>query len=94
MGAVRLGEGCQRGRGRLQALVQSAVEPSLQGRVFTLMDSASVVVAPLSVWIAGVLFDLVGAQAWYVGGGLAAVLIGLAGFATPVILNLGVPQRG
>lgn len=77
--------------GPIQALVQTAVEPAMQGRVITLMDSTSTLIAPLSLSLAGPLFESLGPQAWYLGGGLAAVLIGLAGFATPAILNLGAP---
>lgn len=76
----------------IQALIQSAVEPSMQGRVFTLLESTSIAVSPISVWVAGHLFDALGPQAWYFAGGAAALLIGLAGFATPAILNMGAPQ--
>lgn len=78
----------------IQALIQRAVEPSMQGRVFTILESTSIAVSPASVWIAGHVFDLLGPQAWYVAGGVAALLIGLAGFTTPAILNLGAPQVG
>ncbi len=76
----------------IQALVQSAVEPAMQGHVFAILESTSIAVSPISVWVAGYLFDGLGPEAWYIAGGVAALLIGLAGFATPAILNLGVPQ--
>ncbi len=80
--------------GPIQALVQSAVEPAMQGRVITTLDSTSTVIAPLSTKIAGSVFESLGSQTWYTWGGVVAVLIGLAGFATPMILNLGARQPG
>ena len=77
--------------GPIKALVQSEVEPSMQGRVFTIMESVSTAISPLSLAVAGPIFDRWGPQAWYVWGGIAAVLIGLKGFITPSILNLGAP---
>jgi DHA3 family macrolide efflux protein-like MFS transporter len=78
--------------GPIQALVQSTVDPSMQGRVFTIMSSASTLISPLSLGIAGLLFDTLGPQVWYTWGGIAVVLIGFTGLATPTILNLGVPH--
>ena len=78
--------------GPIQALVQSTVDPSMQGRVFTIMSSASTLISPLSLGIAGPFFDALGPQVWYTWGGIASVLIGLTGLATPTILNLGAPQ--
>lgn len=78
--------------GPIQALVQSTVDPSMQGRIFTIMSSASTLISPLSLGIAGPLFDVQGPQVWYTWGGIAAVLIGLTGLSTPTILNLGAPQ--
>jgi MFS transporter, DHA3 family, macrolide efflux protein len=75
----------------IQALIQSTVTPSMQGRVITIMESSSLAVSPLSVWIAGLLFDAVGPTFWYVAGGLTAILIGAAGFTNPTILNLEAP---
>jgi hypothetical protein len=48
-------------------------------------------ISPLSLAVADPVFDHWGPQAWYVWGGIAAVLIGLKGFITPSILNLGAP---
>ncbi|MBN2007249.1 MAG: MFS transporter [Anaerolineae bacterium] len=75
----------------IQALVQKNVTPAMQGRVLSLFDSLSTAIAPLSVAIAGALFDSLGPQVWYVGAGLLAWLIGVKGFATPHVVNLGAP---
>jgi DHA3 family macrolide efflux protein-like MFS transporter len=79
--------------GPIQALVQSTVDPSMQGRVFTIMNSASTLISPISLGIAGPIFDSLGPLIWYQWGGVLAVVIGLVGFASPVILNLGTPEE-
>ncbi len=76
----------------IQALVQKAVEPTIQGRVLALFDSISTAISPLSVAIAGPLFDRLGPQAWYIGAGALALIVGSVGFAMPRVLNLGDPQ--
>jgi DHA3 family macrolide efflux protein-like MFS transporter len=76
----------------IQALVQKAVEPAMQGRVLTLFDSISTAISPLSLAVAGPVFDHLGSRVWYIGGGALAVLVGVAGFVTSRVLNLGAPQ--
>ncbi|MFN2286521.1 MAG: MFS transporter [Anaerolineae bacterium] len=76
----------------IQALVQKSVDPTMQGRVLSLLDSISTAIAPLSVAVAGPVFDSLGPQVWYVGAGVLALFIGLRGFASPRVLNLGAPQ--
>ena len=76
----------------IQALIQKTVEPNMQGRVLTLLDSVSTAASPLSLAIAGPLFDYMGPQVWYIGGGLLAILVGIIGFSKPIILSLGLVQ--
>ncbi len=75
----------------IQALVQKSVTPTMQGRVLALFDSLSTAIAPVSVALAGPVFDSLGPQVWYVGAGVLALLIGVKGFATSRVLNLGTP---
>jgi len=70
------------------ALVQSTVEPGMQGRVFSLMSSMAQGMAPLSLLLAGPLADLFGVRFWYLVGGGGMVLLGLAAFAVPAIMRL------
>lgn len=76
----------------IQALVQKSVAPTMQGRVLSLLDSISTAIAPLSVAIAGPVFDSLGPQVWYIGAGVLALCIGLRGFTSRRVLNLGAPQ--
>ncbi len=81
----------------IEALVQNSVEPSIQGRVFMLMQSASTITSPISLALAGLLSDTLSSQSWYIGAGILILLIGLIGFMSPSVLNLGalkqVPQQ-
>jgi len=70
------------------ALVQTAVEPGMQGRVFSLMSSMAQGMAPLSLLLAGPLADILGVQFWYLVGGGGMILLGLAALAVPSIMRL------
>lgn len=74
--------------GPLMAIMQSAVAPDMQGRVFTLLGSAAAAMMPLSLMVAGPLADAYGVRSWYVVGGLVAALVGAAAFFVPAIINV------
>jgi DHA3 family macrolide efflux protein-like MFS transporter len=74
--------------GPLFAIVQSVVLPEMQGRVFTLMGSASSAMTPLGLIIAGPLADHLGVQSWFIAGGIITALLGLGAFFIPTILNI------
>lgn len=74
--------------GPILAIMQAAVAPEMQGRVFTLIGSVSSAMAPIGLLIAGPVADALGVQSWYVIGGVVCALMGLAGFFIPAILTL------
>jgi DHA3 family macrolide efflux protein-like MFS transporter len=74
--------------GPVLAIIQASVEPDMQGRVFTLIQSISAGMAPLGLLIAGPMADTFGVRAWYLVGGAVTMLMGLAGFVIPSILNI------
>lgn len=74
--------------GPILALMQAIVEPDKQGRIFTLLGSASAAMSPLGLIIAGPVADAIGVQAWFVAGGLGMLLAGVAGFLMPALLNI------
>ena len=78
--------------GPIEALIQSTVDPFMQGRVFSIMKSASTIISPLSLAIAGIIFDTFGPFIWYRWGGILAVIIGILGFTKSRILNFGVQK--
>ena len=56
--------------GPFMAVMQTAVAPDMQGRVFSLIQSASLAMMPLSLLIAGPIADKLGVRVWYVAGGV------------------------
>ena len=66
--------------GPIRALMQAAVEPEMQGRVFTLVGSLASGLAPLGLMFAGPIADQVGVRGWYVIAGIVCAVAGLAGF--------------
>jgi DHA3 family macrolide efflux protein-like MFS transporter len=74
--------------GPLHAVLQAVVEPSMQGRVFTLVMSGAVAMTPLSLAVAGPLADRIGIQSWYVVAGAVCVVAGLLMRLNPAVRNI------
>ncbi len=73
----------------IQSLVQKTVEPAMQGRVLTLLDSVSTIISPVSLIVAGQVFDYLQPHIWYIASGILSFLIGMVGFTVPKVVNLG-----
>ena len=74
--------------GPLFAILQATVAPEMQGRVFSLIGALSSAMAPVGLAIGGPVADTFGVQSWYVLGGVACLLIGLACFFIPAVMQL------
>lgn len=74
--------------GPIMAVFQAKVTPDMQGRVFTLVGSATAAMMPLGLIVAGPLADIIGVRAWFLGGGLITALVGLVGFFIPTLMNI------
>ena len=74
--------------GPLFAVLQSSVRPEMQGRVFSLINSLATAMALLSLLVAGPISDGLGIRVWYWTGGSLCILMGLAGFFIPVVMNV------
>jgi DHA3 family macrolide efflux protein-like MFS transporter len=74
--------------GPIHAVVQAAVIPEMQGRVFTLMASVSAAMSPLGLAIAGPVADTMGVRTWFVMGGVVTALMGVIGFLIPQVVNV------
>ncbi len=74
--------------GPLFAVLQARVAPEMQGRVFTVIQSAATAMSPLSLAVAGPVADTLGVRVWYVAGGLVCALMGAAAFFVPAIVHL------
>ena len=74
--------------GPFMAVMQTAVAPDMQGRVFSLIQSASLAMMPLSLLLAGPIADKLGVRVWYVVGGILCIAIGALAFAVPAIMHV------
>lgn len=74
--------------GPFLAVIQSAVAPEVQGRVFTAIDSLAGLAAPLGMAIAGPVADAFGVQVWFLIGGIISLLMSIGLRMIPVVMNL------
>jgi DHA3 family macrolide efflux protein-like MFS transporter len=74
--------------GPLMAIMQSAVAPDMQGRVFSLLSAGAAAMMPLSLLVAGPISDRFGIRFWYLFGGVVCVLMTIAATFVPAIMNI------
>jgi DHA3 family macrolide efflux protein-like MFS transporter len=74
--------------GSLMAMFQAIVPPDIQGRVFTLMISATGITAPLGLAIAGPVGDAWGVHIWFILSGIVTVLMGLSQLFIPAVMQI------
>jgi DHA3 family macrolide efflux protein-like MFS transporter len=78
--------------GPLHAILQTTVEPAMQGRVFTLLISLSGGMAPIGLAIAGPLSDAYGVRTIYLGAGILCLAAGIAAVFIPDLLDFEAGQ--
>jgi DHA3 family macrolide efflux protein-like MFS transporter len=74
--------------GPLTAIFQTAIEPDMQGRVFSLISAGATAMMPLSLLVAGPISDWLGVRSWYLAGGGLCILVTLVAFSIPAIMNI------
>ncbi|HEX3051080.1 MAG TPA: MFS transporter, partial [Aggregatilineaceae bacterium] len=74
--------------GPLFALLQSTVDPTMQGRVFTLVGAAATAMSPLSLIVAGPVADALGLRLWYVVAGVFCATMGISGMFIPALMHI------
>ena len=74
--------------GPISAVLQATVEPSMQGRVFTLVGSLASAMTPLGLIIAGPLSEFVNIQIWFIVGGIVTLVFGLGGRFSKTLVNI------
>jgi DHA3 family macrolide efflux protein-like MFS transporter len=74
--------------GALFALLQTIVPAEMQGRVFTLLQSATGAMVPLGLAIAGPLAEVVGVRIWFLVAGLAMAVMGVGALFVPTIMRV------
>ena len=70
------------------AILQEVVDPSIQGRVFTVISSVSGAAAPIGVLFAGPVSDQWGVQLWFFVGGIVTLLCAVVIRVTPSMMHL------
>jgi MFS transporter, DHA3 family, macrolide efflux protein len=88
VGMVIIGVMNSMANGPLGALLQSIVRKDMQGRVMSLVSSAATAMTPIGLLIAGPVSDLIGIRTWYWIAGLISLLMGVAGFFIPAVMNV------
>lgn len=74
--------------GPIHALFQTVVEPSMQGRVHSLVGSVAGAMMPLSLIVAGPVTDATSYQTWYWIAGILNLAIALVAFFIPALMNI------
>lgn len=74
--------------GPIHAIFQSAIAPDMQGRVFSLIGAGATAMMPLSLLVAGPVADALDVRFWYIVGGSICILMTLAAFFVPAIMNI------
>ena len=74
--------------GPLQAIMQSKIEPEMQGRVMGLTNSLCMMMMPISLLIAAPVAELIGLRVWYWAGGALVMIIGACSFLVRDVANL------
>jgi len=74
--------------GPINAILQSTVDPAMQGRVFTLVGSLAGAMAPLGLILAGPLTEFISIQIWYIVGGIVTLGFGIGGFFSKEYMSL------
>jgi len=74
--------------GPIFAIMQTYVEPEMQGRVFSLLESMVSAMMPISMVVAAPIAEWVGIRGWLAFGAIGCFAIGLAGFFTPSLVHI------
>ncbi|HEY69158.1 MAG TPA: MFS transporter [Anaerolineae bacterium] len=74
--------------GSLGALMQTTIDPAIQGRVLTLVGSAATAMIPIGLAAAGPLSDALGIQIWFVISGLMCLIMAILQILIPAVVNI------
>lgn len=88
IGMVIVGISMPIANGPLQAIMQSTVEPGMQGRVDMLTGSLATAMTPLSLLVAGPVADAISIQGWFIAAGLICAFFGVSGFFIPALMHM------
>lgn len=70
------------------AIIQTVVEPDMQARVFSLLNSAGTAMVPIGLLVAGPVADRFSIQVWFLFGGLLCILMAVSGLFIPAVIQI------
>ena len=74
--------------GPLFAIMQAHVEPEIQGRVFSMLESLVSAMMPISMLIAAPVAEWIGIRGWLLFGAAGCLVMGVSGFFIPALMNI------
>lgn len=74
--------------GSFGATLQASIKPEMQGRVFSFIRSAAMLVSPLALVVAGPFADAFGIQLWFLIAGISCTVMGVAGFFSTEVMGM------
>ena len=80
--AVAIMNGCAIG------VLQTTIRADMQGRVFSLVGSATMAMTPLGLVIAGPVADAAGVPVWFLMAGAVTTVLMIVGFLSPSVLKI------
>lgn len=74
--------------GPFYAMIQTIVEPDMQARIFSLLNSAGAAMVPIGLLVAGPVADRFSIQVWFLFGGLLCILMAICGLFIPAVMQI------
>ena len=74
--------------GPFYAMVQTIVEPDMQARIFSLLNSVGTAIVPIGLLVAGPVADRFSIQVWFLFGGLLCILMAVCGLFIPAVMQI------
>ena len=76
--------------GPIFAMIQTKVDPEMQGRAFSLLSAGAALASPLGLLVAGPVADATNNnQLWFIIGGALTIITGVASLFIPAVVELG-----
>jgi MFS family permease len=74
--------------GPFYAMIQTIVEPDMQARIFSLLNSVGAAMVPIGLLVAGPVADRFSIQVWFLFGGLLCILMAICGLFIPAVMQI------
>jgi len=74
--------------GPFYAMLQTIVEPDMQARIFSLLNSVGSAMVPIGLLVAGPVADRFSIQVWFLFGGLLCILMAVCGLFIPAVMQI------